>query len=175
MTSEFESFKHRDLSVENECSEQKGSIPDSFELLSAYIDDELSPSNKKQVQTRLDRDPQFKQLYLQLLNLQSQIQNFVVPADDTSTAEITDRVFQSIDRSRNQKRRLMLGSSALAASIIAAFSGLFGGFSSFSPNMAEVNSPNNASKSVMLAVAVDRPAINIPKSVTGYRQLDSKH
>ena len=174
MTSEFESLKYRDLFVENECSESEGSIPDSFELLSAYIDDELSPSDKKQVQTRLDRDPQFKQLYIQLLNLQGQIQNFVVPSDDTSTAEITDRVFQSIDRSRNRKRRLVLGSSAIAASIIAAFSGLFGGFSSFSPNMAKVNSPNNASRSVMLTVAVDRPAIDIPKSVTGYPQSNSK-
>ena len=174
MTSEFESLKHRDPSVENEYSEQEGSISNSFELLSAYIDDELSPSDKKQVQTWLDCDPQFKQLYIQLLNLQGQIQNFVVPPNKTSTKEISDRVFQSIDRSRSQKRRLVLGSSAIAASIIATFSGLFGSFSSLSPNMAKVNSPHNASKSVMLAVAVDRPAINIPKSVTGYHQPNSE-
>ena len=174
MTSEFESTKHRDLSVKNEHSVHKSSIPNSFELLSAYIDDELSPSEKKQVQAWLDCDPQFKQLYLQLLNLQGQIQNFVVPPNETSTAEIADRVFRSIDRSRSQKRRLVLGSSAIAASIIATCSGLFGSFSPFSPNMAKVNSPNNASSSVMLAIAVDRPAINIPKSVNGYSPSDLK-
>ena len=173
MTSEFEGLKH-DLSAQNQYNEPKGSTSDSFELLSAYIDGELSPPERKQVQTWLDADPQFKQLYLQLLSLQGQIQNFVVPQNEISTGEITAKVFQSIDRSRCRRRRLILGGSAVAASVIATMSGVFGGFSPFSSQMAKVNSPNRVSNSVMLAVAVDQPAINIPKSITGYSQQNLK-
>ena len=172
MTSEFEGLKH-DLSAQDQYSELESSTPDSFELLSAYIDGELSPSEKKQVQTWLDVDPQFKQLYIQLLNLQGQIQNFGIPENDTSTEEITAKVFQSIDRSRHQKRRLVLSGSAIAASIIATVFGVFGG-SPFSNQIAKINSSDRVSNSVMLAVAVDQPAINIPKSVTGYSQQNLK-
>ena len=172
MTSEFDSLK-RNSSTQNQHGELESSTPDSFELLSAYIDGELSPSEKKQVQIWLDTDPQFKQLYIQLLNLQGQIQNFVVPPNETSAGEITAKVFQSVDRSHRQKRRLVLGSSAIAASIIATISGVFSG-SPFFTQMAKVNSPARVSNSVMLAVAVDQPAINIPKSVTGYSQQNLK-
>ena len=171
MTSEFEGLKH-DLSAQNQYSELESSTPDSFELLSAYIDGELSPSERKQVQTWLDADPQFKQLYIQLLNLQGQIQNFVVPQNETHK-EITTKVFQSIDRSHRQKRRLVLGGSAIVASAIAAFYGIFGSFSPFSARMAKMNLLES-SNSVTLAVAVDQPAIDIPKSITGYSQHNLK-
>lgn len=162
MTSEFEAEDYTEL--------DDPTIPNSFELLSAYIDGELSPSEKKQVQTWLDCDPEFKQLYIQLLNLQGQIQNFVIPPDEKSTAEIATGVFQSIDRHHRKRRTLVWGSSVIAASIIATISGVIPGFSPLSPNMAKVNSPSKISNQVMLAVAVDQPAINIPKSVTGYSQ-----
>ena len=161
MTSEFE--------AEDKYTELDNSTPDSFELLSAYIDGELSPSEKKQVQAWLDCDPEFKQLYTQLLNLQGQIQNFVVPSDEKSTAEIAAGVFQSIDRHHHKRRTLVWGGSAVAASIIPSISGIIPGFSPLSFNVAKVNS-DNISGQVMLAVAVDQPAINIPKSITGYSQ-----
>ena len=167
MTSEFEDFEYNS-STEDQYTELKNSTSDSFELLSAYIDGELSPSEKKQVQAWLDRDAEFKQLYLRLLNLQGQIQNFIIPPAEKSTEEITTGVFQSLDRHRRKRRTLVWGGSAIAASIVATISGIIPGFSTFSPQVAEVNLPNLNSDSVMVAVAIDRPAINIPKSVTGY-------
>ena len=172
MTSRFDGSKP-DFSVEDQHLGDENSIPDSFELLSAYIDGELSPAEKEQVQTWLDCDPEFKQLYLQLLALQGQIQNFVVPKSEKSTVEITAGVFQSIDRHRRRRRKLIWGGSAIAASLIATISGIVPGFSPLSMRIAEVNSPQGVSRSVMLAVAVDQPAINIPKSVTGYSQDNS--
>ncbi len=169
MTSKFDGSTH-DSSAEDQYLAEENSTPDSFELLSAYIDGELTPAEKEQVQTWLDCDPEFKQLYTQLLALQSQIQNFVAPTSKKSTAEITAGVFHSIDRHRRRRRRLVWGGSAIAASVIATVSGMIPGFSPLSMKMAKVNSPNNISNSVMLAVAVDQPAINIPKSVTGYSQ-----
>lgn len=170
MTSEFEGLKH-DLSAENLDTELENLTTDSFELLSAYIDGELSPAEKKQVQTWLDRDPQFKQMYLQLLNLQGQIQNFVIPPNEKSSAEIAAGVFESIDRSRHRRNFAWIG-SAIAASAIAAVSGIIPGFSPWSVNTAKVDPSNSISSQVMLAVAIDQPAINIPKSVNGYYQKD---
>ena len=138
------------------------SIPDDFELLSAYIDRELSPLETKQVQTRLDNNPEFKKLYTQLLALQNQLNHSVAPSSEKSVEEITAGVFRAIDRTRRRRRKFVWGGTAIAATFLATISGLV----PFSPRMAEVDRGN--SNSVMLAVAVDRPAINIPKSVTGY-------
>lgn len=165
MTSKFEGFKH-DRYCQNQSTENP--TPDCFELLSAYIDGELSASEKKQVQARLDRDAQFKQLYIQLLTLQGQMQHSVAPPSNKSVDQITTEVFKSLDRNRSQQRKLVWGSSAIAASVIAGVSGMFGGFTPWSLRMADLNTPSPVSNSVMLAVAVDQPAINIPKSVTGY-------
>ena len=167
MTSQYDGFKH-DSSAEDPYLdlETEDSNSDPFELLSAYIDGELSPSERKQVQTWLDRDPEFKKLYTQLLTLQGHMQHSVAPASEKSTEEITAGVFQSLDRTRRWRRKLTWGGGAIAASVIAGVSGIIPGLSPLSPQMAELNSPNNnISNSVMLAVAVDRPTIDIPKSV----------
>ncbi len=173
MTSRFDGFQP-DMSAEDLYWENKNSTPDSCELLSAYIDGELSPTEKQQVQAKLDSNPDFKQLYIQLLNLQSQIQNFVTPPSEKSPAEIAEGVFRSIERERCRRRRWVWGGSAIAASLVATISGIIPGFSAFSPQMARVDSPGDLSDSVMLAVAIDRPAINIPKAVRNYQNYDSQ-
>ena len=165
MTSEFKGFRDN-CSTENQDTQPKKFTTNSFELLSAYIDGELSPSEKKQVQSWLDCDPKFKQLYTRLLNLQGQIQNCNIPPAEKSTAEITAGVFQSLDCHRRKKRALIWGGGAIAASMIAAISGIIPG--AFSPQIAQIDSPKGNSNSVMLALAIDRPAIDIPKSVSGY-------
>lgn len=167
MTSQSEGFE-RDSSSQDQYLGTEDSTLDSFELLSAYIDGELSPSEIKQVQTLLDRDPKFKQLYTQLLALQGQIQHSVAPPSEKSTEEITNEVFRLIDRRSRWQRKLVWSGGAVAACAIAGVSGIFGGFSPWSPQLAKVSSPNNLVNSVTLAVAVDRPAIDIPKSPTGH-------
>jgi anti-sigma factor RsiW len=168
MTSKFEGFESNsaaeDQHLGTEYSEHLTS--DSFELLSAYIDGELSPWEKAQVQKWLDTDPQFQRLYIQLLTLQGQIQHLVTPSSQQSTAEITTGVFQSI-RHRHRRRKLIWGVSAIAASLMAGISGIIPGFSAvnLSAKLARVISPDRASSQVMLAVAVDQPAIYIPKSI----------
>ena len=77
------------------------------------FDGELSPSDKAKVQKWLDADPQFKQLYTQLLTLQGKIQHFVTPVSEKSTEEITEGVFQSIDFHRRRQRKLAWGGGAI--------------------------------------------------------------
>jgi anti-sigma factor RsiW len=166
MTSKFEGFESN-FSAEDQHLRTKHLEhlrSDSFELLSAYIDGELSPYEKAQVQTWLDADSQFQRLYLRLLTLQGQIQHLKAPSSQESTAKITTGVFQSIRHRR--RRKLVWGVSAIAVSAIATFIAIIPGFSklTLSPDLAKVISPDRTSSPVMLAVAVDQPAINIPKS-----------
>lgn len=159
MTANFEGFDS-DRPIEN--SHQSESI-DRFELLSAYIDGELSATDRNRVQTWLDEDPQLRQLHCQLLALQGQIQHSTAPSSEKSTAEITAGVFQSLDRQRHQ-RRLVWGGSAIAASLLAALS--------FIPGTSQwriaQESVEDRATPVMLAVALNKPAIDIPKGIEGY-------
>lgn len=164
MTSKIEDFNH-DRSVGS--LNQMELSSDSFELLSAYLDGELSPTQRNQVQTWIDRDPQTKALYLELLALQSQIQGLEAPSSERTVEEITEQVFHSLDCRR--QRRLLLGGGAIAASCLATITGLIVGIMPPGLRVAQSPSPReNLSNSVMLAVAINKPAINIPGSINDY-------
>ena len=170
---QFESFEHDKFMAGSEnkpksysdCSQVQSLH--RFELISAYIDDELSASERKQVQSWIDGEPQMKTLYTQLLALQSQMQSLEAPTSNRSADEIADRVFQSLDRRRRQ-RRLMLGGSAIAASILATITGFIPGVSPGWKFAQSGDSRQNTTNMVMLAVALDKPAINIPKPLNGH-------
>jgi hypothetical protein len=179
MTSKFEDFEDDQPVVNfNVSLNQEMEFPtDSFELISAYLDGELSPTERHQVQKRIDQDPQIKTIYNKLLVLQSQIQGLEAPLHQRTVGEITEQVFQSLDHRRRQ-RRLVLGGSAIAASCLVAITGLISGMMPTGLRLAqspssskiapEIESNEIEPNNVMLAVALNKPAINIPKLVNGY-------
>lgn len=166
MTSKFEDFEHDKLTP---MADEATLPPDCFELLSAYIDGETTASQRHQVQTWLDRDPQIKRLYTQLLALQSQMQHSVAPPSEKSTDRIASEVFQSIDNSHRRQRGLILTGTAIAASMVAAITGLVLETAPLKMNLAALDNPTNAPTET-LAIALNKPAINIPKTVRGYNQ-----
>ncbi len=158
MRSNYDGFPNYQPDTNNEQN-------DPFELLSAYIDDEVTPTERQQVQQWLDNDPEIKKLYLQLLSLQGGIQRLSVPSPPEISPEIlTENVFASIDRTRNRKKLLFWSSSAIAATIIAALSGLIPG--SYSPGLKFAKSVESETTQdrVLVAVTLNQPAIHIPKS-----------
>ena len=165
MTSKFED-RDRSAPIEGEA----GELPtDCFELLSAYIDGEATVSQRHQVQTWIDRDPEVKHLYTQLLTLQSQMQHSVAPPCEKSTAEITSEVFQSIDSSHRRQRRLIWTGTAIAASAIAAITGIVSGTAPWRMRMATIENPTNLNaRTETLAIALNKPAIDIPKTIRSY-------
>ena len=165
MTSKFEDFEHDKL---DPIADEAELPSDCFELLSAYIDGETTASQRQQVQTWLDRDPQVKRLYTQLLALQSQMQHSVAPPCDKSVTEITSEVFQSVDNSHRRQRRLILTGTAIAASLVATITGVFLGNAPLRMNMATRENPTNDVPTETLAIALNKPAIDIPKTVRGY-------
>ncbi|HHP7232150.1 MAG TPA: anti-sigma factor family protein [Xenococcaceae cyanobacterium] len=146
--------------------ETNDSQPDYFELLSAYIDDEVTPQERQQVQQWLDNDPEIKQVYLQLLSLQNEIQALSVPASAVVPPEtVAKNVFVTLDRTRNYRKILVWGGGAIAATMVATLSGLLPGLNSSSLRLADaINQRIRTEEPVLVAVTLNQPAVKIPKT-----------
>ena len=144
-----------------------------FELLSAYLDNEVSVEERRQVQQWLDNDPEIKALYLQLSRLHHGVQNIPVTGETISAEQLSSQVFQSIDRSQH-KRKVSIWGGVIAALVLATFSNLFTGSGNIPAlRIADSADQETTSEPVMVAVAVNKPAVIIPKAAfsSGHKQL----
>ena len=137
---------------------------DRFELLSAYLDGEVTAVERQQVQQWLDNDPQVQQLHNRLLKLRQGIQTLPIPQAEQSPQQVEQQVFQRLERRR--LRRIMLWSSgAIAAVFVGAVSSFLGGNNSLTPKLVQSpppSSPEIASDSLM--IAINQPVVKIPKA-----------
>lgn len=157
MTSNYDKYSEYDSPLDDgEDAEAR-----CFELLSAYIDGEATVAERQQVQQWLDNDPQIKQTYLQLLQLQNQMQNLSVPPQETVSADIlAQQVFNRID-TRDRKKAVIWG-GAIAATVVATVSSLL---PIPYPSLRMAQNPlNKISKPMMVAVSLNKPAVVIPKA-----------
>jgi anti-sigma factor RsiW len=132
---------------------------DRFELLSAYLDDEVSPTERKQVQQWLDHDPQAQKLYSHLLRLRQGFQSIPVPSTSQTPEALAAAVFQKIDH-RRVRRYWVLGSSAIAAVFIGALAYILPGSNPL-PKFAQNTNPDT---SEALMIAINQPVVEIPKA-----------
>jgi anti-sigma factor RsiW len=152
------------------------SVSDRFELLSAYLDGEVSLSERKQVEEWLASDSEFRKTYQQMLALQDGWHSMPAVAPSMPTEQLVNQVMARLDR-RNPQRWIWGGLGTAAAIAIGAFSGLFGNqgvvfqtakgpdpqqtLSAVTP----VNSPASttiAMRASDLMLALDRPPVEIP-------------
>lgn len=98
---------------------------DQFELLSAYLDGEVTAAERRGVEELLSHDEQTKQLYSRLLKLRSGFQGLPLTAAQPVNSTV-DQVMERLDRPRISRRAWVLGGGAIAATAIGAFTGLFG-------------------------------------------------
>lgn len=171
MKIKFDFFKDNsssDMSVEHLTVEN-----DRFELLSAYIDGEVTVAQKEQVQQWLNDDPSFAQLYQRLLRLNYGFQSLPTPVATKSAQQITDQVFKRIENNRWQKIAFW-GGTAIAALTVGMVSWLFQENKMINPQMAEqpnsteqtrpiASNPNQRTEPSLM-IAVNRPSIPIPKA-----------
>lgn len=133
-----------------------------FDLLSAYLDGEATPSERKQVQQWLDTDPQFRQQYHQLLRLQQSISRLPIPAPESVPSELSCQVFQKIDRQRHQRRLLVVGGMAIATLLTGLASHLYLRENSPGLQLAS-NAPTAPVKnSDSLTIALNHPIVELP-------------
>lgn len=131
---------------------------DRFELLSAYLDGEVTASERQQVETWLANDPTVQQLYARLLKLRQGLQSMPIPAT-APAQDLADAVFARMEKRSNRKVVTLWGGGAAAAALIAALGGMISGNGIFSPQMAQ--SPVPASNSATVTIALDRPLLDV--------------
>ncbi|MGB3512707.1 MAG: transcriptional regulator [Microcoleaceae cyanobacterium] len=140
-----------------------------FELVSAYLDGEVTPSQRREVENLLTTDTVTRHLYHRLVQLRSEFQRMPVPPT-TEPIEVTvDKVFEKIDR--RSRRTLVLAGGAIVAVCVAVVSGIVSANRSPIMQLAEAEtvqialnepvmeivSPNN------LMLTINEPLLQIPK------------
>lgn len=146
---------------------------DTFELLSAYLDGEVTAAERQQVEAWLATDPEGQRLYQRLLTLKQHMQALPVPL----TPCAADHLAAQVIAKANRPRRIWIWGSAgatLAASLVALLTGLI---PNPLPNLQlAVTSPARLEgepsplliepAAVGLMLSLDRPPVAIPVSET---------
>lgn len=133
---------------------------DRFELVSAYLDGEVTAEERRLVNEWLDRDPQVKQLYLRLLHTRQRMQNMPVPQAEKAVEKTVERVFKRIDRRRQQA--LVWGGTAIAALFVAAMSSVMPGEYKFAVQPSPSPETKIAAEEPLM-IALNRPLVEIRK------------
>ncbi|MHC5596915.1 MAG: anti-sigma factor family protein [Nostoc sp.] len=142
---------------------------DRFELLSAYLDGEVTATERKQVEEWLANDASVQCLYARLLKLRQGLRTLPVPTAQQSPEATVQQVLTRLRR--RSRLNWMLGSAAVAACAIGAVSGLLSGGGSRVPQLAqrpEIEPIQTSSASIVppspLMVGLNNPVIEIPKA-----------
>jgi anti-sigma factor RsiW len=148
---------------------------EQFELLSAYLDGEVSATERKQVEAWLDSDPKLRQTYQRLLTLQNGLKAMPIAASSIQAEQLARNVMKRVDRSR----RLWIwgGIGTAAAVVMGSLSGLLTGQSwdmktaqqpqgqpiFNAPSISTVKTdPNAEMPNATLMIALERPPVEIP-------------
>ena len=133
---------------------------DRFELLSAYLDGEVTATESQQVQQWLKEDLKVRQLYYRLLSLRQGMQQLPTPTPQQSPQQLSAAVFERLDQRQQRKRGVLWGGAiAATALVVGSISGLIKGNSSF--QFADNSPESNAEQ---LVIALNRPAVTIPSA-----------
>jgi anti-sigma factor RsiW len=136
---------------------------DCFELLSAYLDGEVTAGEKKQVEEWLVSDPKIQHLHKRLLQIRQRMQSMPIPTPEVTAAQLSDRVFRRV-RQRRLKRIAVWGGGAVAAVLVGAVSLLLPRSNTLVPQLAQ-SSPPTEKDSEPLMIAVNQPVVPIPNAV----------
>jgi anti-sigma factor RsiW len=141
---------------------------DRFELLSAYLDGEVTATERRQVEEWLAKDASVQCLYARLLKLRQGLRTLPVPAAQQSPEATVQQVLTRLRR--RSRLNWMLGGAAVAACVIGAVSGLLPGGGSIAPQLAQrpQREPIQTSSAIVppspLMVGLNNPVIEIPKA-----------
>jgi anti-sigma factor RsiW len=163
---------------------------EQFELLSAYLDGEILPTERRQVEYWLDHDETFQHTYRRMMRLRETMKALPVPIQEAARADdITDQVLARVG-GRSRRTLTVWGGMgiAIAAGCVAVLSSVLSGRSPL-PEMAATHStdfqrPLERAETLMqqasqlvehaasgsllapdpdsLVIALDKPIVEIP-------------
>ncbi len=148
---------------------------DRFELLSAYIDHEVTADERRQVEAWMADDANFAAMHRRMVKLQRGFQALPTPVATEHVDVTIAQVLKKVDRPR-ANWKVLSGAGAIAAAAVAAFAILPGLFnpspstqfaSQSTPTTNAVNSdPSDMPQALTVAVALDQPTFVTPKKAT---------
>ncbi len=144
---------------------------DRFELLSAYLDGEVTADERRQVDAWLASDRDMQILHSRLLKLKRGFQSAPVPVP---TSQQTERAVQQVLARVERRPRLMLVWSGVGAAVAATVVGVV---SSLSPSVTPM-SPSAAKieqlPQIDLQLRLDQPPVPIPGASVEKKAHDNK-
>ncbi|HIK04767.1 MAG TPA: zf-HC2 domain-containing protein [Trichormus sp. M33_DOE_039] len=139
---------------------------DRFELLSAYLDGEVTAAERRQVEDWLANDAAVQCLYTRLLKLRQAFRTMPVPTTQTTPETTANQVFERMNR--RSRKKWAFGGAAIAACVIGALASWLPSRESGIPQIAQqpqVQPTQVANKSESLPmIALNNPVIEIPKA-----------
>ena len=133
---------------------------DRFELLSAYLDGEVTADERRQVEAWLKSDTTTQHLYTRLLKLRQGLRTLPVPPSEQPVEQVVQQVSARLER---KPKRLLWGGLAVAALFVSAVAGSLPR-NEWVPQLATAPKSQQAIPQDSLMIALDRPVIEIPKA-----------
>jgi len=153
-----ESDEHSETAIRHlEIGKKNMDNQERFELLSAYLDRELSPEEREKVERWLREDQTAQKTYQNLLQLRYYLQKTPIPSSATPSDILSQKVTTQAHR-RSWKQGLAWSGSALAAVCVVAIAAVWSANESPFPDFVQSNPPNASS----LTIAVNQPILEIP-------------
>lgn len=112
---------------------------DLFELLSAYLDGEVTAKERRQIEDWLITDPGVQRLYARVLKLRQAWQPMPVPAAQQPGLATVRQVFPRLNN--RPKLAVICGATVLATVLLGALSARLPGHQSPVPTMATAPQP----------------------------------
>ncbi|MDX2232694.1 MAG: zf-HC2 domain-containing protein [Leptolyngbyaceae cyanobacterium bins.349] len=141
---------------------------DRFEMLSAYLDGEVSADERRQVEDWLANDPTVQRLHSRLLKLRQAFQTMPVPSSDEQAVQQTvDAVLARVDR--RPRLSVIWGGVAIAAAAVAAVTSALlgqnpvGEFAKTPTDQPNVQ-PSAVVQEEPLLIALDKPLVSISEN-----------
>ena len=136
---------------------------DQFELLSAYLDDEVTATERQRIEQWLATDESGKRLYMRLLKLRHGVRSISIPKCYASSSDLFSLVWKRIIFRR--RINWMWGSAAIAACVIGSLSGILpGNTSRLQLAQKKIDSVQTQVPIAPLMVALNNPIVEIPKT-----------
>lgn len=136
----------------------------TFELLSAYLDGEVTAQQREEVQNLLANDPEIQSLYRRLLYLRDEFHNLPNPQPQYTPQQLSSAVFAKVDQENCRRKNYIWGGGAIAAVLIATVSGVLSG--NRSPLLQMANQDNLHNNEESLIIALNEPLISLPNNTS---------
>ena len=157
----------------NQIFDNSMTIPqERFELLSAYIDGEVTNTEEQMVEQWLSDDVDFRRLYHQQIKLRQLLVDLPVPVAANSSVKaetnvMIDRVFAEIDKRSQRRKWKLAGIGVSMAAVVGIFGSMFTFNSSpqFSPVANSFKVPATVTEEPIL-IAMEEPLVPLPKSMS---------